>query len=257
MVTMRSFINSLALIFFFSTSAQAQELTPVNFSGRYDFTLAAVPFGKIDIVFKQDATSYSATSDITTVGIAKVFVQHESHTTSKGTGADYQYPDVDYDSRYSTKGKKRVATFTRRNGVMTAEFVEPPDNPAVRPPVSAALKTRAYDPVALAIGMRGELARVIRSGEKNFTIDYYDGRRLTRGNFTYTGEKLLKMNGTKYPVYTVLASRSPVAGFTEKELKRMQQKEPPLTIYLAKDTLLPLRLELPLMFGKAAATLRI
>jgi len=258
MVRMRRLINSLLLLLCSAFPAYAADInTPLDFKGRYDFAMGGIPFGKIDVAFEQDATKYSAVSNIKTVGIVKIFVEHQSHTTSKGTGANFSYPNVEYSSRYTTKGKPREADFKRTNGVITFEHVLPPEDPNNRPPVAIDLKSKAYDPVSLALGLRSEIAKLLASGGKGFTLDYYDGRRLTRGSFQYVGEKNITIGGKKYPVYTLSASRSPIAGFTAKELKRMKDKEPPLFIYLAKDTLIPLRLELKLILGTAAATLKM
>lgn len=258
MGTLSRYIKFLLIFMCISAPAKAQEpLPPLDFSGHYDFTLAAIPFGQLDIVLSQGPGHYRATSDIATTGVAKVFVQHQSHTVSRGTGANYRYTEVEYETNYETKGKKRSARFVKRNGEMVEDDVEPADSRATRPAVPLADKSAAWDPVSLALGMRIELARVIAQKGKDFSLTYYDGRRLTRGNFSYIGEKVIKIKGIKYPVYTVIGSRQPVAGFTQKELKRMEGGEPQLTVYFSKDKLIPIRLELNIGFGVAAATLKM
>lgn len=257
MVNMTRYIKILLAFLFISAPAVAQTPPALDFKGRYDFTLAAVPFGAIDVSMSQGPGYYRAVSDITTVGIAKVFVQHKSHTESRGTGADFKYPEVTYESKYETKGKPKSARFVKRGGVIVEDYVQPADHRTARTPVSVEAKSKAWDPVALALGMRIELARIIKGGGKDFSLDYYDGRRLTRGNFSYVGEQTVKIKGVKYPVYVVTGSREPIAGFTDKELKRMAQKEPTLTVYFTKDTLVPLKLELPLGLAMASATLKM
>lgn len=257
MVMVRQIINSGIVFFLWCLPVHAQEMAPLDIRGQYDFTLASIPFGRLDITAVQDASHYDASSDIAMVGIAKIFVQHESHTTSHGSGADYLYPDVEYASNYSTRGKKKTAMFTKKGGVITEDKVTPPDDPSVRPPVATPMKSAAYDPVSVALGMRLKTVEMLKGGKDSFTIDYYDGRRLTRATFKYDGEKMLKIGKRQYPVYTLIGSRVPLAGFTKKELDRMKDKEPPLYVYVSKETLIPIRLEVQMLFGTAAATLRM
>ncbi len=259
MVRAFQFIKLLLVFCLASMPAAGEELlVPLSFSGTYVFTLSGIPFGKINLQLTQDKVRYSAVSDVKTVGIARMFVEHDSHTTSEGWGRDFLYDAVDYKSNYSTRGKPKTAQFSKKDGVMFADKVTPPDDRKNRPAVALTDKSKAFDPLALAAGIRVALARVLQNDSKKFSLDYYDGRRLTRATFSYEGEKNIRIKGVKYPAYAVNATRTPLAGFTDKELKRMQEPEPTLTIYFSRDErLVPLRLDVMIGMLLASATLKM
>ena len=252
---MSRFIKLLVVFYLSAMPAMAEELlAPIEFTGRYALEMAGIPFGSIDISFEQDASRYHAVSDAATVGIARMFVKHSSHSTSQGSGAGFHYNDVEYASDYSTRNKKKSARFTKKNGVMTRSQSLPPDEK--RPVVSQALKNTAYDPLAIALAIRVELARALQGGPQDFTLDYFDGKRLYRADFSYEGEKNIRIHGQKYPVHVVTATRKLIGGYTPKEFEKAKEPEPTLSIYFSNDgRLVPLRLDVPLGFATAAATL--
>ncbi len=259
MVYRTHFIKMLLALSLLSYSAQADEpLMPVKFSGHYDFAFSGIPFGKMDISIDQNSTRYTLSGDIETTGIARVLVQHESHTNSKGSGKDFRYGDSEYESRYSTRGKKKYAHVSKENGKIISDKVTPPDNRAVRAAVPLADKSAAIDPLAMSIGIRSEFARARKDGRNNFAIDFYDGRRLTRASFTIGDERILRINGQKIPVFTLSARRKALSGYTATELARLNPKEPDLMIYFSHDAkFMPVYMEVPVAFGVATATLRM
>ncbi|MDX2074491.1 MAG: DUF3108 domain-containing protein [Alphaproteobacteria bacterium] len=253
------FIKLLLIFLLASHPVQADEpLIPIDFSGHYDFAFSGVPLGKLDLRFTQSATKYTATADVKTVGLARVFVQHESHTISKGWGSDFHYPQVDYESRYSTRGKPKSAKISKKDGVIFADVVNPPDNRAIRPAVPLEQKSAAFDPLAVGLAIRSEFARAQKDGRTDFTLDYYDGRRLTRVYFTVGKERVIRIKGQKYPVFTLTARRELLAGHTDKERARIDPHEPSATLYFSRDAkFMPIYLEVPVLFGIASATLRM
>lgn len=251
------FIKPFAAIILLSFSAQAQEPPPLNFTGHYDFAFSGIPFGAIDINFKQDAQSYDAESNVRTVGIVKIFANHQSKTTSRGTGSNFAYGNTSYETNYSTNKKKKYVKLVRKDGVLTEEKVLPlSETREVVTEAPQELKNAAYDPLNITAGIRAGLAQAVAGGPKSFVLDYFDGKRLSRATIVYQGEERIKIKNQEHPVYVVSASRKPLGGFTKKELSRMQDGEPPLRIYFSKDQLVPLRLELKMALGTAAATLR-
>lgn len=257
MVTRFPFIKLLCLFILASYPVRADTpLIPINFSGHYDFALSGIRFGKLNITLTQDVGQYNTTADIATTGIVSIFVDHTSHTTSSGTGADFAYPNVNYESSYSTRKKPKYVKMEMQGGVFTSEKLEPAD--AERPKVTAEQKKGAVDPLAFGVALRTAFASALAQQQKTFAINYYDGRRLTRVDFTVGQNKNLRLSGVVYPVYTVVARRTLVAGFTQKELSRADPNEPSLTIYFTHDAkFLPIRLEVPMLFGTASATLKM
>lgn len=259
MVRPIQFIKILLLLSLLSYNVQADEpLIPIHFTGHYDFAFSGIPFGEIDITFTEKAGNYRATSDIETTGVARLLVQHSSHTTSHGSGRNFHYANAEYESRYSTRGKKKYARISKKNGRIVSDKVEPPDNRSVRPAVPLAEKSAAVDPLAMSVAIRNAFARARQEGRTSFTLDFYDGRRLTRSFFTLGDERVLRINAHKIPVFTLHARRKPLAGYTAKELARINPNEPELTIYFSHDVkFVPIYMEVPLPFGVATATLRI
>lgn len=255
MVHMPRHIKLLPLIILFALPARAAEpAIPLDFSGHYDFAMGGITFGKLDINLSQKEASYNASADVATVGLAKVFVEHKSHTTSNGKGSAYQYNDVTYESRYQTRKKPKYVKWVRVNGQTSEQVVEPPDNRESRPAVDTEAKDSAVDPLQLAAAIRMKLAQAI-NGNRDFSVDYYDGRRLARLHFKLIGTKTIRLGeNNEYEVYQVTGKREPLAGFTKKELSSMKN-DPSATLYFTQDKLIPIRLELPMLFGIASATL--
>ncbi len=228
----------------------------INFNGRYIFSLSGISFGSMNLIFTQDANSYNASSNIHTTGLARVFVQHDSTTTASGNGSEFIYPNVTYESDYQTRKKKKYVKIIRADGTITEEIITPPDNRAVRPAVDAALKNNAFDPLSFGLVIRNELARALADKRTEFTLNYYDGRRLTEGTFVIVGQKIIKIGDKKTSTIYVTATRRTLAGFTQNELDDIKQNEAPLAMYFSDDARrIPLKLEYPLGFGTASATL--
>lgn len=237
--------------------AAAQSLAPLDISGTYLFSMAGVPFGSMDFSATQNANNYDASADIHTTGLVRVFVQHDSHTTSKGAGANFTYPDSTYESDYQTRKKKKYVKMVRKHNKIAEETITPPDDRNVRPAVEEALKNEAFNPLAYALELRGKMAQCIAANCESFNFNFFDGRRLTQGTFTPQGTKVIRIGGQKYPTYYVIAKRKPLAGFTAKELKGIPADEPPLAIYFSQDEkLLPVKLDYPMAFGTASAVLK-
>lgn len=252
-------IKMLLVFYLLPFAARAEDpVMPIEFTGHYDMAFATIPFGELDITLSQSPHNYYITNDIRLTGLAKIFVQHESHTTSNGSGANFMYPDSTYESRYSTKNKPKYVRMVTEKGIIVSEKVEPLDSPSTRPPVKAEDKKGAVDPVFLALAIRADLINCLKEHCQAFSQNYYDGRRLIKLDFTYAGEKNIRIKGEKYPSYRLTVKRTPLAGHTEKELRNIGPNDPTLTIYFSHDErVIPMQLEVPLSFGVASATLRM
>lgn len=264
MVMRFSIFNTLtAIILLLSYPATAQEpLTkiktapPFVFNGYYEFGFGGVLFGKMGLEIEQSSRSYTATSDITSSGVLKLFVRHNSHTTVDATGHDFLYDNSVYETHYQTRKKKRYVKMVTKNGQLIEETLVPPETPERRPPVDASLKKGALDPLSFVITMRRQVVLALQNNSREFTLNVFDGRRLTEVDFTIEGKKVLKFGEQKYPTIAVKARRKLIAGFTDSELQDYDPKEPDLMIYFSDNTrLIPIRLEISLLVGKLYANL--
>lgn len=260
---MRSrFFNTLIIGYFTIAPAMADPVSPsstpapFNFAGRYECTLSGLLVGTLGIEAHQTSSQYTLTSDISTAGIAKLFVKHTSHTTAQGEGNHFTYPRITYESHYQTRKKKKYVHMTFAKNTITEETLIPPDNRATRPAVDDDLKDNAVDPLTLLLRMREAVAKAMAAGQSSFTINYYDGRRLTRLDFTLLGHQSIRYQDTKTLVVAVDVKRSYIAGFTQSELDDYDPKEPPLHIYFSDDAkLIPIKLEISLWMGTLTANL--
>ncbi len=245
-----------ASLVLFAPVHAAEPARDLDFKGLYKCTMSGINFAKIGVHAEQDAHAYAMTADIMSTGIVNMFTKHSSHTTVDASGSNYTYSHINYETDYKTKNKKRYVNLIFADGKFKEEKLEPPENPAKRPPVPLEQKQQAQDPLSALLQARQELFHALQSGAREFTIDVYDGRRLTKVDFTVVGDKVLKLSGAKVPVVEVTARRTFLAGFTRSEIADKDANEPALHIYFSNDEkLFPVRLQVQLFFGLMTADL--
>lgn len=253
----KNFCFILALSFaYFPLAASAEKLPPLNEKLYYEADFSGINFGKIGIEIDEQADKANITCDITSSGIVALFVKHSSHTTLAATGSNFTYPDRTYESHYHTRKKYRFVKLVYKNGKIISSTIEPPEDPAKRPAVPEADINKAYDLMAFLLQLRSEVSNAKKTGNKDFILNAYDGRRLTRADFKVLGERSIKINGVKQKTFAVSARRKQLAGFTKGEIEDYDPNEPSMTIYFSDDEkLIPLRMEAPFLFQKVSATL--
>lgn len=251
------FINILLLLIFMASPAiSAENLAPINEKLYYEADWSGVNFGKIGIEINQQADKAEVTCDISSSGIMALFIKHSSHTTLTASGHNFIYPDRIYESNYFTRKKARHVKLTYKNNKIAEQVVEPPDNRDKRPAVPDEDINSAYDLMSFLLQMRSEIAAAQKSGTTEFSINSYDGRRLTQGDFKILGKKTIKVAGKKYETIGVTARRKFLAGYTKSEEDDYDPNEPSMTIYFSDDEkLIPLSFEVPLLLQKISATL--
>lgn len=256
-------ICSIALILFaFSSSSYAEQehvvlayQRPLTFDGLYEFTYNAIPFGKLAVSIDHQNNHYSITSDVATTGLLKLFVPHKSHTTVQGTGSDFVFSDVTYESRYQTRKKKKYVKMVFEDGLPTETKI-PPDNPLKRPTVSDDDKRGSADPLTFILRIREAVKDAYVSGAKKFQLKYYDGKRLTLIKVSMEGIRTIRYQGKKQQAIRVGLSRELIAGHTEKERKRYSKDEPIIYVHFSNDgRLIPIELQAYVWFGSLRATL--
>lgn len=251
------FINILTLLIFMALPAIAAEnLTPINEKLYYEADWSGVNFGKIGIEIDQQADKADVICDIKSSGIMALFVKHSSHTTLTASGHNFVYPDRVYESRYYTRKKARHVKLTYKDNKIIEQIVEPPDNRDKRPAVPEDDINSAYDLMSFLLQMRSEIFAAVKAEKTEFSINSYDGRRLTQGDFKISGNKTIKVAGKKYETIVVVSRRKFLAGYTKSEQDDYDPKEPSMTTYFSNDgKLIPLRMEIPLLLQKISATL--
>lgn len=251
------FINMSLLSLLLATPAiSAENLTTINEKLYYEAGWAGINFGKIGIEIDAQEDKAKVTCDISSSGIMALFIKHSSHTTLNATGSNFTYPDRIYESNYKTRKKARHVKLTYKAGEITEEIIEPPENRDKRPSVPKDDINSAYDLMSFLLQMRSEILSAQKTGKTDFTINAYDGRRLTQADFNIVGESTIKIAGKKQKAITVTAQRKFLAGYTKGELDDYDPNEPSLTIYFSNDEkLIPLRMEVPFLMQKIGANL--
>lgn len=251
------FINILLLFILFPNIASASEnLTPLNEKLYYEAQWSNINFGKIGIEIDQQVDKANVICDITSSGIMALFVKHSSHTTLTATGKNFNYPERVYESNYHTRKKARAVKLTYKGGKIAEEELNPPENREKRPAVPQDDINGAYDLMSFLLQMRSEITKAQRTGKTDFTLNAYDGRRLSQADFNIVGEKAITIAGEKQSALAVTARRKQLAGFTESEIADNDPNEPSLTIYFSNDKkLIPLMMEVPFFGQKISAVL--
>jgi hypothetical protein len=257
-MSMQAIIRTILLIapFFLVQHLRAQEtVIPIAFKGIYEFGMLGITFGRMGVEAEQRAAQYTIASDVELSGIAKLFAQHKSHTEVKGSGTDFKYSDINYETRYQVKKKNKHVKLVSKAGVLIEEVVEP-FNPR-RPKVSPELKNKAFDPLSFLLFMRERLAAALAAKAGEFSMMLFDGRNVTQIDVEIEKEpKPLNYKGRKVPVIEISLRRKPIAGFTESELKEFDPKEPALYMYVSKDErLVPLVVKTKIWLGTLTGTL--
>lgn len=254
---MRLFIiNMLAILLITSPAAAAKNLTPLSEKLYYEAGFAGILFGKIGIEIEQKPEKASITCDITSSGILALFLKHSSHTTLEANGSSFSYPNRTYASNYHTRKKFRSVKLIYKNSKIDTQEVQPPDDREKRPAVPDSDINSAYDLMTFLLQMRKEIDDARKNGRTYFSINAYDGRRLTQADFNIGAEKTLEIAGKDIKTLMVTARRKPLAGYTKGEIEDIEPNEPSMTVYFSNDdNLTPLRMEVPFMMQKISATL--
>ena len=243
--------NILMLGLFAASPVWAADESPVNFNGQYQFTFSGVEFGRMGIDISQEGGKTAMASDITTTGLLSVFVKHSSHSTYDAAGGK-----AIYETHYHTRKKARYVKLLYSGAQVTDEILDPKDPPSKRPPVPDEMKKGALNPLAFVLAMRSNLLKREDKNGSTYSVLFYDGRRLTEGDFTIIGKKTILYQNANTNVIEVEARRQLLAGFTESELQDRDPKEPTVHMFYSDDKrMLPLVITVKYGIATIAATL--
>lgn len=252
MGVMRTLYKMLALFCLATpcvTSAQVQPkpAEPVSFIGQYSFSWAGVYLGKLELSIQEKPDTYDLRLAVISGGVVNWFTRHENDTVANGTRTGDTYHPSFYESHYKTKKKPRhIRLQFDKDGKITEELNEPPENRALRPEVPAKLKDGSYDPLT---GMM-----LMRSGVS--TLTGFDAKRLYTVNIKDEGKETLTIMGKSTPSQHYVLSRVPLAGMTAKETKEYAAGEPPLHFYFSDDARrVPVYMSMPVFMGSVKGTL--
>lgn len=133
------------------------------------------------------------------------------------------------------KSSRDIAITYGDKGAVLKETNTPAENRQKRPAVSANLKNGTVDPLTAYLLAKQKLEGALESGQKNFSIPVYDGRRRFNLNFAILG---MAKDGTRHITF----NEEPVAGYTNNEMQNKAERDSTYHLYLDRNSLLPLRI---------------
>ena len=250
-----SFIRLFAFISIFlwiPFSAQADDLV---FEGDYVFSWSGIRIGKLHLEMNQSDTDYEIESSLKTSGIVAMFSDHRSLTRVKGrTHNSNRFKPKTYRSNYHSGNKDKLIamSYDDKGAVVNEEIV--PEKRASRPEVPNHLKLGVADSLTAIFEMREQIKAALHNAESEMVVPVFDGkRRFDLHARIINPHTSLKMEGKKVPAIKLGLRRTPVAGFKEKELKKLAKGEPELEFFVDQKHLTLLGLQLPLYGGTVMA----
>lgn len=235
-INFRPILLAAALAVIYPLPAAAVEtLDNVAATVHYDFSWGGVRFGKISLEADETDATYSIRTLIKSQGLAAIFVKHSSDSKASGTRSGTAYLPQTYDTNFATRNKKKHVLLNYDGaGNIKEEIMEPADTD--RPKVSEADRNGARDPLSLLLEIRHKLYDALANSEKTFKVKMYDGRRLTQVQVDIVDLVEKEVAGEKKKLVHVITTRSPLSGYTDKELDRMKDGPNSMNVYFSDDS---------------------
>lgn len=205
-----------------------------------------------DLTVTQSALEMRARID--SYGVVKKVSKFKSQTRSVYKKSDDgTLIPVSFNTVFRNRSRERsIDIFYDPNGGVTQESVVPPDNRKKRPAVANDLKIGALDPLTAALWARMRVIEARKNGERSFSFPIYDGRRLSRLDFSLGKKSEISVNGRSYNVISLVMRRVALQGYTKRELERIKDEEPVMTIYVTDDeAAMPVKAEAAAPLGTA------
>jgi hypothetical protein len=149
-----------------SPAAKAAEpLAPLNLNARYIVAWSGITIGRINIIAREDGSSYFMSVDTKTRGLGALVSDEASEVTIEGTKtAEGTYIPVQYHSGPQGKTQREITHLTYDAvGNITKRSRDPDDDPAWRPPVPFSEIDTARDPITAAFMLRRELYNALQT----------------------------------------------------------------------------------------------
>lgn len=202
--------------------------------------------------FRMGIDGESLVSNIDSQGLAQKISKYKNYTSGSFHKIGDAYLPVHFDSSLRQRqGTIKVRLDFDKNGNITEESVIPPDKRYKRPAVANASKVGVVDPLTAIMVAKSKIETSLSEGEKEFSFNIYDGRRLFRLDFNIYGIETIKALEKNWDVVKIGFRRFPLEGFTNNELKRMKGEDPDFIVYLEKDSLIPVKADAAAPLGRA------
>ena len=235
-------------------------VTPLNLSARYIVAWSGITIGRIIITAKEDASSYSMSVDTKTHGLGSLVSDEASIVSARGSKKpDGTYVPAAYHSgpQNSNDAKRDITDLTYgAAGMIEKRVREPEDDPAWRPLVPFGEINTARDPITAGFILRRQLHDALGNKTAEVSTRTYDGARLATMKMIRTANAKVEIMGTYKDTVNVQITRTPINGYTPKELKKFNKGDPEIHLYFSNDeAFLPVRASVKVALGELSLTL--
>jgi hypothetical protein len=237
-------------LFFVALPVQAD--SPYNARGTWFMSWSGIPFAKIWIALEENAEGYRLTASYKSRGIVRIFDKNKSLTLSHGVRLGDTVQTLEYEFENDEQDKFTKLEFDRA-GELIRRKVQPEDDPSHRPPVPSTAIKGAVTPGNVLFALRRAVQLAQQQGDKSFAVPFYEGKRLMEVHGRVLGPENYTIGKKSVETIKVEFNRKLLGGFTDKEIKRYAEGEPPLYLYLDAETLFPLAMEIEIKFGTLKA----
>ncbi len=207
-------------------------------ASRYGMYFRGLFVGNIYTAYHERGEQYLLYSRLKAGGLASLFFNIGAEVKTEGLKKGTKIAPLKYEFYYAKKDKEHSTHIWYKNGSPDKEDIFPPNNYKKRPKVEDADKKRTIDPVSAIVLGRELIRESIKGGNKGWKIPAYTGKQRFDIQVDYVGEENMNYNGYFQKLHKVMATRIPVSGFKESEIRRFKKGEAPVTLYLTQDEML-------------------
>lgn len=225
---------------------------PYALRGTWYVDFSGIPFAKLWIAVEETPQQYELTAAFKSTGLVRLFKEMRSLTLSHGVRTDAGMQARLFHYTNNTEDKETLLRFDAA-GRITERRVVPEDDPEHRPPVDAQAVGPAHTPGDILFAVRERARALPKESGASFTLRLYDGKRLMDVSAEYIDASPVVLKEVSVPAYRFKLSRVPVAGFTQKELNRYQDGEPPVMLSLRQGDYFPVHMAALLPLGTLQA----
>ena len=237
------------------TAADAT-LAPFTLSAKYEVDWSGIPIGRINITASEGATGYRMVVDTKTSGIAQLFSDERTEASVEGIGGlGTPYLPRRYASapQKNGKGQRTTITYDEAGKILSLERL-PGDDPNWRPVVPRDQANTATDPITAAFALRRRLHEALATGQTSAAVRTYDGARLATMRATIVQPRTLTVMDQPMAVVDTRITRTPITGYTPKEIKKFEKGDPEIHLYFTRDAeMLPVKITVESGFGPVHA----
>lgn len=218
---------------------------PARESANYELSWMDLPLGRASVAWQESANSYQMSFQLRTTGIVNLFGEQNLSAMIMGNRHAEADKAVYVPSYYLARKQSDALNETRirydAQGNVRQLSIMPPDDPAYRPRVSQSGMHSAYDPMTALLALL--------TVQRQFPL--FDGKRLLQARLE---PAQLSEQESRAGFSGLNVRRSPMEGYTEKELKRMKNDRPVLVVMRGRESRFPERLEADTHIGILRAT---